>query len=95
MTSLLRLVTFTNLSNNRLYKKLFFTQQASLQLNIRDVVVDVYNEVFKKFHLNVVGLVERSFESCKLKIKHEFKLKADEFMLKSDSNLRIFNDKVR
>ena len=65
-----------------------------LQPNKRGLVIDVYNEVFKKFHLNVVSLVERSFESCKLKIRHEFKMKADEFMLKSDNNLRIFNDRV-
>ena len=65
-----------------------------LQANKRGLVIDVYNEVFKKFHLNVVSLVERSFESCKLKIRHEFKMKADEFMLKSDNNLRIFNDRV-
>ena len=60
----------------------------------RDLVCQVYNEVLKTLYKKAVYIVEQRIESCKFKIKNEFEITAEEFMLISDSNLNFFKDNV-
>ena len=60
----------------------------------RELVYQVYNYALKTLYKKAVYIVEQSIEMCKFKIKNEFEITAEEFMLISDSNLNLFKDNV-